>query len=467
MMKIIIPEKKFNEVLKIIKEQNESDIFEIGRDEFYKLARLASFNLNSLSKIKKFQGKPIKVIGSLDLSNTDTNSLGNVVEVTGDLMLNGLNIQKLGNLKRVGGVLDISNSKVSRVDGVSYSSLRKWGSTLEKLEIARIERETRLEANQRRVENVWDVNNDDISDIGLMANALFNYLVYQDNLNEISDEQKEVLESLKSELSELNDQYENAVDPQEANSLVDRINDIEVEIEEITEDSFDVYDIIPKKYTHYGLTNFEVIGLDRGVEYAVGTEEEVEVAALEYAKSVIDDTGVEGFSPGYIEHYVDGDEVADYFEESYRDMIYDSPESYFDEDELGLTEEQEERIEYLEEKISEYQEQIEKHEYDSDEYGEIEEIINELQEELDSIEPLDTPTDEMVEEKVNEILSDIRLDPISHLKDYELDLKNFIDTDALAQGMVDDDGYGILSSYDSSYDTQDVNGETYYIFRLG
>lgn len=467
MKRIIITEEKFNKVLKLIKEQDDSDVFEISADQFYNLARVTSFNLDVLSKLKKIQGRPIKVVGDLDLTGSDVKSLGNVIEVTGNLDLSGLDIQKLNNLKRVGGTLDISKSKVSNVSGVSYNSIRKWGSTLEKLEIAREERERRLEADQRREENVWDLNNDNISDIGLKANALFDYLVYHNNLEEISDEQKEVLESLKSELEELNDRYENAEDSQEINSLMDRITDLEMEIEEIVENASDVYSIIPNKYSHYGLTSFQVIGMGRDVEFAVGTEEETEKAALEYAQSFIGDVGLDGFREGFIDDYVDGDEVADYMEDSYREMIYDSPLSYFDDDELGLTREQEERIEYLEEKISELEETLQDYEGEhDDQYYKIQEVIDELQEELDSIAPSGEPTDDMVEEKLEEILNDIRRDPVSYLKDYGYDIKNFIDEDALAQGLVDEDGYGIISSYDGSYDTEEVNDVTYYIFRI-
>ncbi len=466
MMRIIIPEEKFKKVLKLINEQENSNVIEITDKDFYDLAKITSFNLNALSSLKKFQGNPIKVIGNLNLSGTEVTNLGNVVEVTGGLILSGLDIEKLGNLKRVGGILDISQSKVRSVDGVSYGSLRKWGSTLEKLEIARQEQKLRLDANQRREDNEWDINSDDISEIGLEANALFEYLVYSDNLEVIGDEQKEVLESLKLELDTLNNRYENAEDAQEINSLMDRITDIELEIEEIVENFSDVYDIIPLNYSHYGLTTFRPLGMGRDVEFAVGQEKEIEGAALDYAKTLIDDIGIDGFRSGYVDYYVDGDEVADYLSDGYREGIYDSPESYFNEDELGLTEEQEERIEYLEEKISEYEEQLNQYDSDDDEYDQIQELIDELQEELDSIEPSGEPTDEMVEEKVQEYINDIKHDPVSYLKDYGLDIKNFIDTDLLAQGIVDDDGYGVLSSYDNNYDTQEVNGNTYYIFRL-
>ena len=45
---------------------------------------------------------------------------------------------------------------------------------------------------------------------------------------------------------------------------------------------------------------------------------------------------------------------------------------------------------------------------------------------------------------------------------------NFINTDELIDAVVDSDGYGVsLNTYDHSYETEDINGTTYYIFRIG
>ncbi len=62
-------------------------------------------------------------------------------------------------------------------------------------------------------------------------------------------------------------------------------------------------------------------------------------------------------------------------------------------------------------------------------------------------------------------LDDVRRDPVRFLKDYGLDMNNFIDEDRAAQEYVDSDGYGIISSYDGNYDTIEIQGKDYYIFR--
>ena len=91
--------------------------------------------------------------------------------------------------------------------------------------------------------------------------------------------------------------------------------------------------------------------------------------------------------------------------------------------------------------------------------------IESLQEELDSIEVDTEPTEEMIENKVAELVRDVRRDPLDYLKNYGLPIKEYIDGDALAQGLVDSDGWGIMNSYDGKYDSEEVNGVTYYIMR--
>ena len=92
--------------------------------------------------------------------------------------------------------------------------------------------------------------------------------------------------------------------------------------------------------------------------------------------------------------------------------------------------------------------------------------IEALQEELDGIEVDTEPSEEMIENKVAELVRDVRRDPLDYIKNYGLNIKDYVDEDALAQGLVDSDGYGIMNGYDGQYDTEEVNGVTYYIMRI-
>ena len=156
-------------------------------------------------------------------------------------------------------------------------------------------------------------------------------------------------------------------------------------------------------------------------------------------------------------------------EDDYDYQVRDYPDSYFSDDDYELTSEQEQRIEQLESQISDLEEQL--MDLDSDdenyyEYGkDIENQIDTLQEELDSIEVSTEPTEDMIENKVNELVRDVRRDPLDYLKNLGYDIKEYIDEDELAQGLVDSDGWGIMNSYDGQYDTEEVNGVTYYIMR--
>jgi HPt (histidine-containing phosphotransfer) domain-containing protein len=205
-------------------------------------------------------------------------------------------------------------------------------------------------------------------------------------------------------------------------------------------------------------------------EYTVGTEEEMDDAALEYAKNYIDDVGAEGVNESFIEDYLDVDRIVSMAEDDYDYQVRDYPESYFNDDDYELTYEQEQRIEQLESQIEDLEQQ--KFELDSDDenYNDYEEDLDNqieaLQEELDSIEVETEPTEEMIENKVDELVRDVRRDPLDYLKNYGFNIKDCIDEDALAQGLVDSDGYSIMNGYDGNYDTEEVNGITYYIMRI-
>ena len=72
----------------------------------------------------------------------------------------------------------------------------------------------------------------------------------------------------------------------------------------------------------------------------------------------------------------------------------------------------------------------------------------------------------MIENKVAELVRDVRRDPLDYLKNLGYNIKDYIDEDELAQGLVDSEGWGVMNSYDGNYDSEEVNGVTYYIMRI-
>jgi DNA repair exonuclease SbcCD ATPase subunit len=193
-------------------------------------------------------------------------------------------------------------------------------------------------------------------------------------------------------------------------------------------------------------------------------------AALEYAKNYVDDVGADGFSKSFIEDYLDDDAIVEFAREDYEYQVRENPDSYFNDDDFELTSEQDERIEQLELQISDLEEQLRDLDSDDDNYYEYEEDIQNqidaLQEELDNIEVDTDPTEDMIDNKVDELVRWVKRNPLEYLTDYGMDIKEYIDEDALAQGLVDSDGWGVMNSYDGNYDSEEVNGVTYYIMRV-
>ena len=245
--------------------------------------------------------------------------------------------------------------------------------------------------------------------------------------------------------------------------MYDEISELEEELSDLQGDKYDVYNLSPNDYGSYGMTSFEILEGDDG-EYSVGTEEEMDDGAKEQIRDFIDDSGLEGFREGYVENYIDMTYFREYVDQYYTDDIGYSPESYFDEDDYELTTEQDERISQIESEIERYTN--EQSESEEDDYDEYEELIDGLQEELDDIIPdTDNPTDEMIENKVNDLVGDAANDPVQWMSEYGIDIKDFIDEEDLIEGVFNDDGYDGILSYDGTYEVVTINDTDYYVFR--
>jgi DNA repair exonuclease SbcCD ATPase subunit len=166
---------------------------------------------------------------------------------------------------------------------------------------------------------------------------------------------------------------------------------------------------------------------------------------------------------------LDVDAIVSMAEDDYEYQVRDYPDSYFSDDDYELTSEQEERIEQIESQIEDLEQQKLELDSDDENYYDYEEDLDNqiqvLQEELDDIEPDTEPSEDMIDNMVQSLVRDVRRDPLDYLKNYGLDFKEYVDEDALAQGLVDSDGWGVMNSYDGQYDSEEVNGVTYYIMR--
>ena len=447
--KLRLTESELHNVIRRIIEQSDDEYYKISPEEYLEMMQYASYNGNIFRKQKQYGGKPLYITGDLDLSGKDVTDIGPIAYVD--------------------GLLDIRNTKVSNL---GYLKVKRYisdsGTPRE-----RIREKQELDGKMSDQESLrdsdeWALEQGD--ETGEKAHALFNSLRNTGEIETLSDEDKEKLVILRQKLEDLNKEYDETEDEDKVVELLNDIDNTQEEIDELEVNNVDVYMMYPTRYTHYGLQQFEVLipGFKNN-EYSVGTEEEMDDAALQYAKSYIDDVGVEGFNESFVEDYLDVDAIVSMAEDDYDYQVRDYPESYFNDDDYELTYEQEQRIEQLESQISDLEQEQSELDTDREDYDELYEDfqnhIDALQEELDSIEVDTEPTEDMIENKVAELVRDVRRDPLDYLRNYGLNIKDYIDEDELAQGLVDSDGWGVMNGYDGQYDSEEVNGITYYIMR--
>ena len=265
---------------------------------------------------------------------------------------------------------------------------------------------------------------------------------------------------------------ENEPDQQalEANAVFEVMVD-EYGVSVLEEEGGSIYDLIPSQYNHYDLPTFEWVGDDdTGITFAVGTWDEVWQAAKEYMEGLWDDQGADGWSSSFIESHIDEQEVRDYFYDMFEDDVNNNYESYFDTDELPLSDEQESQVAKLKEEAEELDEITRNVDdvYNEDEVELAEDRWNEIDDEITDIEsdPEGEPTEEQIEDMVNSRVNDVMYDMMASMTDYGLDISDYVDKDALFESAIDSDGVGnSLSSYDG-VDNEVMIGDTWYhVFR--
>ena len=248
---------------------------------------------------------------------------------------------------------------------------------------------------------------------------------------------------------------ENEPDQQalEANAVFEVMVD-EYGVSVLEEEGESIYDLIPSQYNHYDLPTFEWVGDDdTGITFAVGTWDEVWQAAKEYMEGLWDDQGADGWSSSFIESHIDEQEVRDYFYDMFEDDVNNNYESYFDTDELPLSDEQESQVAKLKEEAEELDEITKNVDdiYNEDEVELAEDRWNEIDDEITDIEsdPEGEPTEEQIEDMTNSRVDDAMYDMMGSMADYGLDISDYVDKDALFESAIDSDGVGnSLGSYD-------------------
>jgi hypothetical protein len=347
---------------------------------------------------------------------------------------------------------------------------------LQRVEEQRIENQLINEANERRDNDEWSLDNLSEGDTGSCAHALFNFLISEGTFEEKTPENIERLQQAEAQLEVLQNRLDNEENANEDTDLVSEIEALEDEITEL-KNLKDVYNILPvgdfilKEFT---TTDFQG-------RWKVGDSDDTEREAIRYVKDLIGDVGYEGFNESFVTEHFDEDSYKVYLREFFESDVHESPESYLDDSDRELSRGQVARITELNEIIQglEFERDSldgEDEEYES-EYERLNDEITILQEEIQEIE--DDPDGDYDSDKLDDVVE-------SKVSDYKYDAKDFhstffgddfkqwivdndfINEDDFAQAVVDSDGYGAtLNNYDGSEDSISFEGETYYIFYDG
>ena len=332
----------------------------------------------------------------------------------------------------------------------------------------------RNDAQERRDENEWALDGN-IPQEGLKAHALLKYLVDDEGISVLDNNDRADIQRIKDEIETLNAEYNADEDPNV--DILSQIESLEDELDNYS-DYIDVYHIIPTGQ-FYDTTEFEVI--DSSVsnnKYAVGDDGEMQSSCYEYVENLIDDIGYEGFNDSFVRQFLDTDAIISYAEDVWGDLVRDDPGSYFEDSERMLSNEQEEKIEILKKRIENIERTIEhlEEQMDGENDDMIQEKIDELNEvseehstEIEEIEedPEGDFPEELIEDKVDELVSDARRDPEGFMETFGLSWSHYVDKDEFIQGVIDADGYGhTINSYDGSADEVYVNDELFYVMRI-
>jgi len=346
----------------------------------------------------------------------------------------------------------------------------------EKLRIRRIIEQRRDEADERRAEGEWDLTNPNIDEIGLKANALFAYLESEGDYQILTNQDREKIQSLRSEIERLNNEYNDSEDVR--TDLLDSVETLEDELAEFDE-YIDVYSLIPNG-THYDMTTFQLVD-SLNEEYAVADEDEMESSARDYVDQLIDDIGYEGFSKSFVMGFIDEEQVVSYMEDFYDDDVRNNPEIYFDESERDFSDEQKDKINFnnktiqqlesfissLEDELNDTEDEEEEEEL-NEKIDESNEKIEELTEEIEEIEsePNGDFPEKLIEEKVDDLLDNVKRNVQNYMNEFGLNYEDYIDKDEFITGLIDSDGYGMVGSYDGEVSEYYIKDKTFYVVRL-
>ena len=469
----IYTQKNIRDRISLILEGEEENFYRISPEDYLLLLNMSGYN-PAVTKIKKFKGKPLYIDGDLDISGIPISTLGNVIYVNGTL--------NAGNTQ----FLELPSDIVK-------GYIHDYGTPHERKKFQDVLNAKRAKNGEKRENNEWGDDDEE----SLMAQALYEYLKDNDNVEFLSDDEKEELDTLKERLSRIETEYDETQDDEEISKLSDMIDEITEKIEELEERNLDIYDSINiLNHGYYGEGRvFELLSdttYNRGgiVEYAVINVDDEDKAIREYAESFLDSAGFEGVSEYTLESCIDSDTVVEIAREDYEEQVRENLDSYFDDEDYSLSSEMMERvanlesyvseledyISELEDKQSELESEIEDPDEYSTEYDNIQSMIDESEEkksnaesEIEEINDNKEVSEFVIEDKIESLVNDVERSPLDYLKELGYtgrNLENFVDKDCVMEQLVQNFDMGDINSYDGSYDEVSVGGESFYVLRV-
>jgi len=303
---------------------------------------------------------------------------------------------------------------------------KKEEQRLKLLNQQRIERQRMQQVEDRRVNDVWNLNGD-CPEIGLKAHAVFRFIKNTENLP----------------------------------------------------DDIDVYNVFPAgNYNH--MSEFLIVGVGDLFDYRwiSGDEYEARQTAFESVENLFEDIGINDINKNLLERNIDDFEVAEFAREFWTDVIYSDTSSYLEESDRELSKKQsvnkikyEREIESLNKSIIQFRKNLNS-QNEREIYAKIDEfynIIDELKSEIEYIDknPEGDFPEELIEKEIDDRVTHAKENALLFLNDFGLDIEPFVNKDSLYREILESDGIeNHLYSYDGNVDEIRVNNTWFYVTRI-
>jgi hypothetical protein len=368
---------------------------------------------------------PDEYVDLLDLVNGIGSRIKNIkgykgkkIYITGNLRIpsTGIKITDIDSIDYVNGNLDIRDTDIKYFDKNKVEgNFSYYGSEMWDIERRQANQKKLAELDELRKQDAWNINNGE--DVSIRTSLLFNKLQNDGTVEE-------------------------------------------------GEDKYFLYPELRERQRQ----TFEWLGDDQFEStYTVYTEEEADLAAIEYVEELIDELGFAAFSSWVFENNIDEDETEYFLNDYYTDVVYESPGDWGVP--LELSDDQKKYLEITQKRIDKLQESLNQPNITEEEKQKIKKDIFDFETIIDDIKE-NPEGDEYDEDQIDEIVKSL----VDENKDRILDFldergygdefkMNFIDKKGVAEDVINSDGYGVLSFYDGEVDEEYYDGETYYIVR--